>query len=190
MKRKRSDRLDWKRVPVRKYYQEEVKDGEYPGIISYFYIEEIETPLLDAFFAQSIPVADKGFLYVQYFPPGEQHTVTTMFNAEGDIVQQYIDIVHSHGQDSDGVPWYLDLYLDIVMLPTGEYCLVDENELQEAWEQKVISSVQVKMAYDETNRLKENLSSRQKDWITWAKSCYQTWKRVESKLSSLRIRFE
>ncbi|WP_052807173.1 DUF402 domain-containing protein [Risungbinella massiliensis] len=187
MKRKRSDRLDWKRVPVRKYYQEEVRDGNHPGIVHYFYMKEIKTPLMDAFFSQPTPVADQGFLYIQYFPFGEQHTVTTMFSDSGEIVQQYIDIVHSHGQDPDGVPWYLDLYLDIVMLPTGEYRLVDEDELQEAWQQKMVTSEQVKMAYDEAKRLIKNLSSRQKDWITWAKTCYKTWEKVESRLLSHQI---
>lgn len=70
-------------------------------------------------------------MWLQLYPSGENYTVTTMFDHTGMVVQWYIDICHEQGIDVKG-PWWDDLYLDIIVLPSGDYFLVDEEELEEA----------------------------------------------------------
>lgn len=45
--------------------------------------------------------------------------MTTVFNEKGEVVQWYIDICNEIGI-TKGIPWYEDLILDLVVLPTGE----------------------------------------------------------------------
>jgi len=69
---------------------------------------------------------------MQHFPKGEQFVVTTMFDDKGRVVQWYIDVCKNQGLTDQKVPWFDDLYLDVVVLPSGEVFLMDEDELEDA----------------------------------------------------------
>jgi len=53
------------------------------------------------------------------------------------------------------VPWFDDLFLDIVVLPTGEKLLLDEDELEEALDEGQITPRDSAMAQKTAARLME-----------------------------------
>lgn len=97
--------------------------------------------------------ADNGWAMLQHFPDGERHVITTVFDAEGRIVYWYIDIVKEHGIDDTAIPWYDDLYLDIVVLPDGTRHVLDADELDEALNAGLITRGDRALAWAETERL-------------------------------------
>jgi len=73
------------------------------------------------------------------------------FDHKGEIVQWYIDICYQTGFDQ--VPWLDDLYLDLIVFPSGKIIQKDCDELDEALNQGVINKVLYNQAWDEANRL-------------------------------------
>jgi len=76
-----------------------------------------------------------------------------MVDATGVVVQWYIDICASHGVDADGIPWFEDLYLDIVVLPSREAMLLDADELDAALVEGKITETQYHLAWEEVRSL-------------------------------------
>ncbi|WP_096187685.1 DUF402 domain-containing protein [Evansella halocellulosilytica] len=132
LKRKYGDRSGWKRVVRKQYAQRYVESKEYKGDITLLKIEEIKEPLSVKYDEQQeICIANKGYMWLQHFPENERHSVTTMFNDHSEIVQWYIGICYEVGNEKH-VPWMDDLFLDIVVLPSGDVMLLDEEELEQA----------------------------------------------------------
>lgn len=61
------------------------------------------------------------------------------------------------GTDKDGIPWFDDLYLDLVVYPNGEILEDDMNELEEALAQRDITQEQFDLALDTAQRLRQGL---------------------------------
>lgn len=80
-----------------------------------------------------------------------------MFDPDGRVVQWYIDICARHGVDARGVPWYDDLYLDIVVSPAGGRWLLDADELEAAVGAGVITPSERALAHAEAHWLLDAL---------------------------------
>jgi predicted RNA-binding protein associated with RNAse of E/G family len=76
-----------------------------------------------------------------------------MFDDQERIVEWYIDTCRSQGITDQGVPWFDDLYLDVVVLKDGEVFLLDEDELEDALSRKHITTGD----YDLANRTAKEL---------------------------------
>ncbi|MER2262029.1 MAG: DUF402 domain-containing protein [Psychrobacillus sp.] len=129
--RKYGERPGWSRILKRRYTFVEIISEQFTGGASLLHLVETAKPLWVSYDNKKICIVDHGYMWLQHFPRHESYTVTTMFDHNGEVIQWYIDICDKHGIDDNG-PWWDDLYLDIIVLPTGEYFLVDEEELEEA----------------------------------------------------------
>ena len=58
-----------------------------------------------------------------------------------------------HGLDQRNVPYFEDLYLDVVVSPDGAFEVLDADELEEALNSGAISQAQFDLAWHETNRV-------------------------------------
>lgn len=175
LKRKYGDRSNWKRVLEREYVQSFLETETFEGHLTLLKIVKVEEPLYAKYFDRNICIADDGYLWMQQFPSDKYHSVTTMFNTEGEVVQWYIDICYMNGVSTDNVPWMDDLFLDIVVLPSGEVVQKDVDELEDALFSNIINKHQYDLAWNEFNRinaaLKEDnfnllkLSKEHKDFL-------------------------
>ena len=119
---------------------------------------EVKEPLITRYGEKEICLVDIGYMWLQQFPFGKHHSVTTMFDANGEIVQWYIDICLENGVE-DGVPWMDDLYLDIVVLPSGEIFLLDEDDLEQAYKSGTISKEKYDLALNEVKEIMSQLDN-------------------------------
>lgn len=154
LKRRFGDRSEWKRVIDRKYVQSFIDTEGFKGYVTLLKVNKVSAPLYVQYGDEKICIVDDGFIWVQHFPTDERHSLTTMFNSEGEIVQWYIDICHRNGIENN-VPWIDDLFLDIVVLPNGEVIQLDVDELEEALTNGTISEDLYNLAWKETNKLLE-----------------------------------
>ncbi|MDI2588320.1 DUF402 domain-containing protein [Psychrobacillus sp. NEAU-3TGS] len=159
MFRKYGDRSDWKRIIQREYAQSYVESKDFTGYISLLNLLQVTEPLWVQYGEKKICIVDNAYTWLQHFPLGRNYSVTTMFDAMGEIVQWYIDICHEVGLENN-IPWMDDLILDIVVLPSGEVFQLDEEELEEALESGSINQEMYDLAKHEAARittcLKEN----------------------------------
>lgn len=132
MKRKFGDRANWRRITQRHFKSKFIQSEVFTGYVTLYTIHDLRDPLWKTYGGHSFRIADKGFTWLQYYPKGAHYVVTAMFDDRGEIVEWYIDICKTQGITDQGVPWFDDLYLDIVVLKTGEVFLLDQDELDDA----------------------------------------------------------
>ena len=76
----------------------------------------------------------------------KRYSITVMFDDKGNPLEYYFDI-NIKNITQKGNARTLDLCLDVLVLPTGEYELVDEDDLMYALQNKQISKKQYHEAY-------------------------------------------
>ncbi|MMZ60841.1 hypothetical protein D1872_229590 [compost metagenome] len=153
MKRKFGDRANWRRVTQRQFKSKFVENDDFTGYITVYSIHALRDPLWKTYGGHTFRIADKGYTWLQYYPKGAHYVITAMFDDKGEIVEWYIDVCKTQGVTDQGVPWFDDLYLDIVVLKNGEVFLLDEDELDEALSKGFISVRDYDMASETAQEL-------------------------------------
>lgn len=153
MKRRRADRREWQRILARRFAVAHLETPAFTGAVTLLLLDQFGEPFYSLVEDQPCCVAATGYSWLQHFPMRAHHTVTTMFDPRGNIVQWYIDICRQHGVDADGIPWFDDLYLDIVASPAGTVQLLDAAELEDAVGQGLVSPAEHALAWREARRL-------------------------------------
>lgn len=182
MVRKTADRLDWRRVKKRKFYLQRLNDQFYRGSVSFIYIEEVTEPLIVKYFTDQFTIADQGYLWMQHFPDGTNYTLTTVIDPGGNIKQLYIDICKEHGINSEGIPWYDDLYLDLVVLPTGDTIVLDHDDLSNALKKGKIQKEEFQLANDVVKQILDSINDYINTWNCWIETHYSIWLKVKDSL--------
>lgn len=163
MKRKRADRPGWRRVKRMGYQEKWVEALSFTGYAVRLTLDEVVEPAYMSVGGKTLCVGDRGYVYLQYFPHGQAYAVTKMLDELGNTIQWYIDICKAHGKDQRGHIWYDDLYLDIVVLPQGEVYLLDQDELDEALEKKVISADEHRFASETADALLKRIHAGERE---------------------------
>lgn len=114
---------------------------------------------------EKIKKLDENYTILEYTPLDECYNVRVHINDKQEILEYYFDITNEN-QIREGVPFYNDLYLDVVYFQpaatkAGTYIhLDDQNELKDALKNNIIDEEQYDFAYKTTDKiiaeLKEN----------------------------------
>jgi uncharacterized protein len=169
MKRKFADRPDWTRVIERRFNLTYLDNKEIQGYLSITYIDKVNEPLVLDVAYRNLCLADNGYIWTQYFPKDLNYSLTTMFNERQRIIQLYFDVCNGNMVSPSGMPYYDDLYLDVVLLPTGEVLLFDEDELEQALESNDITKEQYDLAYFEAKKLIKYLENNKSELLRLSK---------------------
>lgn len=146
MKRSYANKPKSSKVIDFSYNCEYIDNEDYIGYVGCIGIEKVAQPVIRMIGDNLLKLGDVGYTWIQTFPKDKNYSITTMFDKDEDIVEWYIDIIENVDIDEDGVPFYDDLYLDIVALPNGEIFLLDEDELDEAYSLGDINKLEYDLA--------------------------------------------
>jgi uncharacterized protein len=157
MKRKFLDRRGWKRIIEQSTQIERIEQPE-EGWMALIKMKSVSQPLYVNNCGRKLKVADNGFQWLHFMPDHEEYVMTAMIDDHGKLIQIYYDIVWQTGYDkkNNGL-WFDDLYLDVVLMPNGSWCLLDEDELLEALETGDITEEMYRHAYEMSQKLIENI---------------------------------
>lgn len=148
MKRKYLDaRQTWLQKATYTYHYERIETGRFKGYISYIHIQDVEAPRVIEQGELRICIQDKDYRGVIFLPDDHNWAVTAVYDAEGRIVEWYFDMTDNNAVDVQGVPYFDDLYLDVVVTPTGIPRILDQDELEAAREAGAITQAQYDKAY-------------------------------------------
>lgn len=153
MKRRTADRSKWERVLEHRYAGRYLEEPEFSGHVALMRLDRVSQPLILPLGGREYRLADNGFAWMTHFPQGRNYTVTTIFDREDRAVEWYIDVCARTGVDERGIPWFDDLYLDIVVLPDGGIFLLDEDELEDALATGAVTQEEYDLAWREARRL-------------------------------------
>lgn len=160
MKRKYADRPNWTRISEKYYSSVFVEDDHFRGQVAILKLHTVREPLWVQYGHQRLCIVDDGYVWLQHIPVQGGHVLTSTFNSEGELVQCYFDIVQSVGTTQEGIPYWDDLYIDVVALPNGALHILDEDELEEAYLKSKISKTDYDYAKEEAQLLIQSIKSK------------------------------
>ncbi|MCR8629885.1 DUF402 domain-containing protein [Paenibacillus radicis (ex Xue et al. 2023)] len=158
MKRKMSSREDWITSGA-EFLVANKKDTDFDGHITIIKIKEVTKPWWVKYHDEEFFIFDVGYCWTQHFPTNMHYALTTVFNENNQVIQWYIDVVKQYGLNEQGIPWYDDLYLDIVLLPSGKVFILDSEELQNALETGEITQFDFNLAWEVADDIKRSIAN-------------------------------
>ncbi len=172
MKRSRLSYDEWKCITSKEQFGRQMCTDFYKGYIGLLEIKEVTEIQKWKFDEKEFVVCDQGLKWLSILPQDNYYCITAMMNEKNDILVWYIDMIAAQGIDTDGVPYFDDLYLDLIVLPDGEIKVDDMDELEEALRQGDITQEQFKLAIDTAEDLKKGLLSNIITFTDYTKKCY------------------
>lgn len=122
---------------------------------------------------KDVVVCDNGYYWLSIMPKNAFYCITVMMDNTYHIKVCYIDMIDSQGYDEDGVPYFYDLYLDLIVYPDGNIIVDDFNELQEALRLGEITEEQYNKAIITSQQLQEGLLSNIQNFQIYIKEMMQ-----------------
>ncbi|MEF3301678.1 DUF402 domain-containing protein [Paenibacillus sp. GYB003] len=165
MKRKIADRPNWTRIVRKRYYQEDVRDDVFEGKLALLRLDEVREPLYVTYGEHRVCIVDHGHAWLMFFPEHGRYSLTVMLDRNNNVLQSYFDIVRSIQTTEDGIPVIEDLYLDLVVLPSGQYFILDEDELAAALAEGAIDEQLFHRATNELEMLRVSIAGGEHELI-------------------------
>ena len=124
----------------------------YVGILS---INEVPEPQIWKYNGEDLFVCDNNYQWLTIMPKNDYYCLTVMMHENREMQVCYIDMIDEQGYDEEGVPYFYDLYLDLVVYPNGIVIEDDMDELQEALQKSDITQQQYEQALLTSEKLKK-----------------------------------
>lgn len=143
-----------------------VKDEELNSYITLKEVKKVSKPHIIPVNGRWIKKLDKNYTILEYSPIDKLYNVRIHINDEGKILEYYFDIIlqrEIRNVDGIDVPYYNDLYLDVILYTkyaTGNapfILLDDRDELKKALVDGVIDAQEYDIAYKEAINLMDEL---------------------------------
>ncbi len=137
-------------------YQTYISDETFKGYIALLKVNKVKEPLWTTHANKKVCIVDDGNAWLQQLPENEHFAITTMFNEHNEIIQWYIDITTHNGVEH-GVPYMEDLFLDLIVFPSGEIIKKDIDEMEEVFKSGMINQAQYELAFNTFHRIYEEI---------------------------------
>lgn len=161
MKRKFLDGRNWTWLEKYTYEIQHIEDL-FEGYISFIKIETVKEKLVvDYDDRPNVCLCDEGYKGLIFLPDHEKWCASAVFDREGNFVEIYFDMIKSSGMNEEGIPYFEDLYLDVVMTADRKLRILDEGELEEALEIGDITKEDYDMAYATSKKVIDEIISNE-----------------------------
>ncbi len=147
---------EWKCIVAKKRTGKVVDTPEFSGYVGILNIFEVSEPQIWKYNGEDLVVCDNGYQWLTILPENDYYCITVMMNDKHEIQACYIDILAEQGYDKDEVPYFYDLYLDLVVYPDGTIIEDDMDELQDALKNADITQQQFALALETSDRRKRD----------------------------------
>lgn len=113
---------------------------------------------------------DNGYYIVEFTPIDKFYNVRAYLDTNLEVIEYYFDISRGNGID-ENIPYYDDLYLDIIYNPSdnNDLKLDDENELLEALLKKIITEEEFKLANEVSSELIKEIRNKENIFVNMNK---------------------
>lgn len=127
------------------------------GYVTQLRIHEVTEPQVWHWQGAPLTVCDRGMRWLSILPERGDLCITAQIGADDAVALWYIDMIAGQGVDELGVPWFDDLYLDLIVNPDGAVVVDDRDELDEALRLGDITAAQHQRALDVCAMLQKGL---------------------------------
>ena len=139
---------------INEYYQERIENEIFKGYACHVKMKDVEKPLIVNDSDSFICILNTNYEWLEIYPEDEKYAITVMYDDKKNLIEWYFDIARETGIEK-GIPYEDDLYLDIVITPDKKFILLDEEELQEAFNKSEVTKEEINMAYSIVDKIKD-----------------------------------
>ena len=184
VKKKDMKKTGWKRCLEKDYYTKEFKFKNQTGIVSLSHLKKIQEPLTIHYDFGDLLIADTNYYHLQFAFKNELFWLTAMYDDKMNLIELYFDITDSNHFDDTNNPYFYDMFLDIVVTNDGKIHILDEDELQEALNNNIITLEQYNKA---RNTMKDLYTYLQKNKDELISFCNETLKEMIQKEKKMNL---
>ncbi len=141
------------------YYQMHMDNELFKGWVSLNYLTDGETRYWEYEKSGKIPVSAKGMTWLTLIPDDRKRCIGAYIKADRRVSVWYVDVIEKTGIDEDGIVYYIDKYLDVILTPQGDVIVQDRDELEAAYESGELSDAQYEEALKEGELILEELAA-------------------------------
>ena len=156
MKKCRLTYDEWKCIRKKRQRFQFVSTDQFCGYAGVLEIEEVTEPQVWNFNGKDQIVCDKGVKWISILPKDKYCCITAMLDSKDEVIVWYVDMIASQGVE-DGIPYFYDLYLDLIVYPDGTIITDDMDELEDALKKGDISEQLYQRALDTKAELEDTL---------------------------------
>lgn len=153
------------------YKQIKVDEEYFKGYACYVNFNDIDKPKIIHNGFYDMCIMDNGYEWIMLYPDNGNYSITIIYDNKHTLVEWYFDVA-SEVSLLNNIPYQDDLYLDMVILPTREVSILDEDELKLALDEKLITDTDFKNAYKTLDYLKEKYANNIDELINFTNHIY------------------
>lgn len=131
------------------YHQMYMDNELFKGWVAINYITDGERIFWDFEKAGSVPVCGKDMIWLRIIPDNASRAILAFFLPDHSVSAMYVDVIEETGIDEDGVVYFIDKYLDVMLTPKGDIIVCDRDELDAAYNSGEINTYQYENALHE-----------------------------------------
>lgn len=166
-------------------YHQIYMDNEWiKGWVAINYLTDGEKIFWEFEKAGSVPVCGKDMIWLTMIPDNASRSISAFFLPDRRVSAWYIDIIEETGVDKDGVVFFVDKYLDVLLTPEGDVRIDDRDELDAAYDSGEISIYQYEAAINEAESIVNELAD---DIGETEKMCRKILEKAEEMISKDRF---
>ena len=156
MKMKYLDKRGWRRLLDSTYDEMLTRFKGEEFLVGLIDMKKIRSPLVVPVVNKSVKVVDKNYKWLQILPRDRKYSMTVMYDENWKVLQYYFDVNTAHYLEL-GNARRIDVYLDVLALPDGEYELVDEKDIRRALKNNKITEAERNAAYEVARHIMDEI---------------------------------
>ena len=133
-----------------------VESDNFTGDIYFYSFKNVESRYL---LSSGRCIIDNDYKWLEFYDYSSKIKLTTMYNDKNEIIEWYFDIARKIGNDN-GISYEDDLYLDVLVKPSGEIKLLNKDELDTAHAKFEVNDSDYEMALNEASELIKKLENK------------------------------
>ncbi len=166
------------------YHQLYMDNELFKGWVAVNYITDGEERFWEYEKSGLVPVCGKGMTWLTIIPDGKSRSISAYFKPNRRVSAWYVDVIEETGIDNDGILYYIDKYLDVVLTPQGDICVKDRDELDAAYASGELSTEQYEGALREGELIVRELGA---DIVKTEQYCQKILEKAEKMLADDRF---
>ena len=109
---------------------------------------------------------DNGYYVIEIVPKNKNYALRIFLNDRKELVEYYFDIIKESGLDKETkVPYFIDLYLDIIIDKENTINVLDEDELNYALKTNDITESDYKLVLNVKENLLKEIKEQSNDLL-------------------------
>ena len=166
------------------YHQMHMDNELFKGWVSLNFLTDGETRFWEYEKSGKIPVSAKGMTWLTLIPDDRKRCIGAYIKPDRRVSVWYVDVIEETGIDEDGVVYYIDKYLDVILTPQGDVIVQDRDELDAAYESGELSDAQYEEALKEGELIINELAT---DIVKTEEFCFAVLAKAEEMIAGDRF---